>query len=79
MYSWQWHDDAHRCHCALGQAGTAICYGVWPRGGSAVYLTSTSSLLRPHAQLYVVDPAGPPLKQALGEWPLQHYQTFIPR
>ena len=48
---------------------------VWPCGRILHQWLSVATL---HSMLYAgADSAGPPHMQALGEWPLRHYQTFI--
>ena len=50
---------------------------VWPCGRILHQWLTVATL---HSMLYVgADSAGPPHTQALGEWPLRHYQTFIPQ
>ena len=67
----------HSCH---------RCCSMWPCGWHGMLLCTQPSpvvhcgLTALYAMLYVgADPAGHPHTQALGEWPLQHYQTFIPQ
>ena len=50
---------------------------VWPCGHILHQWLTVATL---HSMLYVgADSAGPPHMQALGEWPLRHYQTIIPQ
>ena len=70
--------------CCVPNLTAVVDVAVWMAWHAAVYATSTSGSLWPHCTLcYVIyvgaDHAGPPHTQALGEWPLRHYQTFIPQ
>ena len=68
------HTQPHSCH---------RCCSVWPCGWHGMLLcTHAQPPLVAHCgltALYVIcigaDNAGPPHMQALGEWPLRHYQT----
>ena len=65
----------HRTYASYVPNLTAVA--VWPCGRILHQWLTVATL---HSMLYVgADSAGPPHTQALGEWPLRHYQTFIPQ